>query len=70
MSNHEYYNHIGTPSARAAKLLVQAAKRSRKLSAGLKLSLIDLEARQGDRAEGESHRERLSEMAPKGDAIV
>lgn len=36
----------------------------------LKPTLIDLEARQGDRAEGESHGERLSEMATKVDAIV
>jgi hypothetical protein len=36
----------------------------------LKPSLIDLEARQGDRAEGASHGERLSEMAAKADAIV
>lgn len=35
-----------------------------------KPSLIDLEARQGDRAEGESHGERLSEMASKEDATV
>lgn len=35
-----------------------------------KFSLIDLEARWGDRAEGESHRERLSERTPRGDAIV
>lgn len=39
-----------------------------------KPSLIDLETVAsnvaGDRAEGESHRERLSEKAPIGDAIV
>lgn len=36
----------------------------------LKPTLIDLEARQGDKAEGENHGERLSEMAAKADAIV
>ena len=37
----------------------------------LKPSLIDLEAqKQGDRAEGESHRDRLSEKASQEDAIV
>lgn len=35
-----------------------------------KPSLIDLEAQAGDRAEGESRGERLSEMASKEDAIV
>lgn len=35
-----------------------------------KPSLIDLEAREGDRAEGESHRERLSEMDSKEYATV
>jgi hypothetical protein len=35
-----------------------------------KPSLIDLEAREGDRAQGESQRERLSEMGSKEHAIV
>ena len=35
-------------------------------AAHVKPSLIDLNARWGNKAEGESHRERLSEMARKG----
>lgn len=35
-------------------------------AARVKPSLIDLEARWGNKAEGESRRERLSEMARKG----
>ena len=35
-----------------------------------KPSLIDLEAREGDRAEGESHGERLNEMDSKECAKV
>ncbi len=38
--------------------------------AALKLSLIDLEARWGDRAEAEMHRERLSERDAKAYATV
>ena len=39
-------------------------------SAEVKPSLIDLEPLWGNRAEGESHRERLSEREPKGYATV
>ena len=35
-----------------------------------KSSLIDSKARQGNEAEVERHRERLSEKTPQGDAIV
>lgn len=35
-----------------------------------KPTLIDLEALQGDKAEGENHGERLSELAAFADAIV
>jgi hypothetical protein len=50
-------------SERLAVAMRQAEDRDNVLD---KPTLIDLEARQGDRAEGSSHRERLSELARKG----
>jgi len=40
------------------------------IGASNKPTLIDLEAEMANKAEAERHRERLSERAPKGDAIV
>lgn len=44
--------------------------KSRRHIALVKSALIDLEVRQGNKAQGESQRERLNEWTPIGDAIV
>ena len=54
-------------SERLAVAMRQAEDRDNVL---VKPTLIDWEARQGDKAEGENHGERLSEMDSKEYAIV
>ncbi len=50
----EYYNNKLAPCASAAEFFIQASFSTRKLSAGLKPSLIDLEALQGDKGQAKA----------------